>query len=289
MRADDIRILFQDVDGCLNPEDGEAFPVVRNFRLTEGQAGMLRRIAEAVDASPVEHFVINTGRHWQMLEPIVAGLPTPKLRYCVMEHACVIFDRREERSLDLSALARRYGMAGLAERFDNLGPMRRLLNWYDRSGQARMEAIFEAGMPRLDKVGNLSVAFPEGTDHDEVMTTMKRLASEAFGADWVSRFEFCRSDRFVDILPGIHKMDGVRLLCAHLEIEPTSALAIGDYLNDRAVFEAAGRVLCPANAHPAIIELTRRKGADGYVSSRAYGGAVLDGLTRFGAGRVGPG
>lgn len=272
----DIRAIFQDVDGCLNPEDGEAFGASVGSELSSKQIAMLCSINDAVEASPLEHFVINTGRFWLILEMLADHLPTAKLRYFVCEHGCVIYDRQLGKNLDLASMARDAGLFDLARRYENLDVMNTLLAWYDDKGAAIMEAVYGEPMSRLDKVGNLSFAIPDGADGAEVLTRVEALICADFQPADFRRLEFCRSDQFIDILPGIHKMDGIDLMLAHLSLSRTKAIAIGDYLNDLAVFEGFETVLCPKNAHPKIKQLTAKKGEHGIISECAFGAAVLN-------------
>ena len=60
---DPISVLFHDVDGCLNPEDGEQFRSgEQHRRLSAEQKRMLKRISAAIDDSEVEQVVLTTGR-----------------------------------------------------------------------------------------------------------------------------------------------------------------------------------------------------------------------------------
>ena len=270
------QIIFQDVDGCLNPADGEEFGVDPLWEPSLTQIEMFKAIDRAVDASPLLHFVINTGRFEPILGNIVKHFRSPKLRYLVMEHGCVIHDRKTGTDLDLESVARACGMHQLADRCANLDTMRKLLQWYDVRGEAEMKRLYGVPMPRLDKIGNLSYAVPHGVDGEDVLTHIEALVREDFTAAELQQLEFCRSDRFIDILPGIHKMDGIELICAYLSIDLRNALAVGDFLNDLSVFEAFDQVMCPANAHPQIIDLTRSKGDSGHISAFPYGAALLD-------------
>ncbi|MFC7339031.1 HAD family hydrolase [Haloferula chungangensis] len=276
MHFPEIRIIFQDVDGCLNPADGEDFGVTPEWEASESQIAMLHAIDKAVEASPIEHFVINTGRFWPILENIVRHFSSPKIRYFVMEHACVIHDRLTGTNLDLAELAKSCGMPELAHRYTSLDTMKTLLKWYDEHGQPAMEALYQVPMPRLDKVGNLSFAFPPESHGEEVLAAIEAKVQEGLTEADYQSLEFCCSDRFVDILPGIHKMDGIELMCAHLGIHPDQALAVGDYLNDLAVFETFPQVMCPANAHPRIKTLTAEKAGRGYVSDQPYGKSLIE-------------
>ncbi len=289
MNPGSLKIIFQDVDGCLNPADGEDFGAVAGWEPSAQQVEMLQAINRAVEASPVEHFIINTGRYLPILECLTKHLTTPKLRYLVMEHACVIHDRATGENLDPVALAHGCGMAELAGRYADLDTVRKLLAWYDTRGQQAMEHRYGVPMPRLDKLANLSYAIPPGVDGAGVLELIESLAREDFSRREFECLEFCRSDRFIDILPGIHKMDGIELMCAHLGVEKSNALAVGDFLNDLPVFESFDQVMCPANAHPRIRELAQSKGRGGHVSAFSYGTALIDFLGQMRAAESGQG
>ena len=93
MHCAGLKIIFQDIDGCLNPADGEHFSVDPSEPLSTNQVSMLAAINRAVETSPIEHFIINSGRPLAMVQPILTQLSTHKARYVLLEHACVLFDR----------------------------------------------------------------------------------------------------------------------------------------------------------------------------------------------------
>lgn len=66
-----------------------------------------------------------------------------------------------------------------------------------------------------------------------------------------------------------------------LGLQPSEAIAVGDYLNDLAVFEGFDQVMCPANAHEKIIALTKQKGEGSYVSNDSYGASMIDFFQRM--------
>lgn len=275
MNSKQIRILFQDVDGCLNPSNGEHLTADPDGALSTQQIDMLSAINAAIDASSLEYWVINTGRYWPIFKIIASYLPTPKLRYFLFEHVCVLYDRKLDRNLDLISIANSCQLPELSKRYANLNTMQQLLEWYDVKGQVFMEAIYGCSMQRLDKLANLSFEIPPNVDGDQVLATVENKIRQNFSTTDYAQLGFCRSDRFIDILPGIHKLDGIDLVCAYLNTPQEHTLAMGDYLNDLAIFESFPYVLCPANAHPRIIELTLQKGADGHVSKYSYGAALL--------------
>ena len=276
MNPADIRILYQDVDGCLNPEDGEPFGVELDWKPSGRQIAMLNKISEAIDASPLEHWVINTGRHWEMFHYLADHLKTSKLRYFLLEHACVLYDRQQETYIDIESILTSADLASLSKRYDKLHTIEALLDWYDTVGKRKLEGLFDVELPRLNKRANLSFAVPDGIDGDDLLRATEAEIRSDFSDTDCACIEFFRSDRFIDIIPGIHKLDGIELMSAYLSMEKEQSLAMGDFLNDLPVFEAFPNVLCPANAHPRIIELTRSKGAGGIASEHAYGKALLE-------------
>jgi hydroxymethylpyrimidine pyrophosphatase-like HAD family hydrolase len=281
MNTASLKIIFQDIDGCLNPADGEHFSVIAGEMPSPNQASMLDAINQAVETSPIEHFIINSGRPLSMVRPILTHLPTSKARYVLLEHACVLFDRQTDTYLDCAQLAAECGLSDLTARYARVENIHQLFEWYRTHGQSTLEAHYRCALPALDKVGNLSFHIPEHVDGDELLDRIEALARAQLAPERLEHLQFLRSDRYIDILPGIHKLDGIHLLTAHLNMDLDHALAVGDFLNDLPVFEEFHRVLCPSNAHPRIKALTQTKGSNGHVSDKAYGLAVLDFLEKL--------
>lgn len=276
MPTADLRIIFQDIDGCLNPVDGEAFSLQEHAPASANQAAMLQQINTAIEASPIEYFVLNTGRPMSMVQPLLEHLPTAKARFALLEHACVLYDRVKNNYIDCSQLAADCGLVELTERYQQVEVIHHLFDWYRQLGQSELEDHYKASLPALDKVGNLSFPVPEAVDGQILLEHFESLARRDLPAEALQQVQFLRSDRYIDILPGIDKLDGIHLLCAYLNIDLDHALAVGDFLNDLPVFEAFHRVLCPENAHPQIKQLTRSKGLRGHVSPHKYGLALLE-------------
>lgn len=281
MHTEGVTIIFQDIDGCLNPANGERFSVNPEQELSTNQASMLHLINQAVEASPVEQFIINSGRPWTMVQPILAHLPTTKARYVLLEHACVLYDRKINDYIDCAQLANDCDLSELATRYSRVDQIRLLFEWYRTKGQAVIEAHYNTDFPALDKVGNLSFHIPAHIDADECLQRVESLARAQLATEQLEHIQFLRSDSYIDILPGIHKLDGIHLLTAYLDKNLDQVMAMGDYLNDLPIFETFHRVLCPANAHPSIKALTEAKGIYGHVSKKAYGLALLDCLQKM--------
>jgi hydroxymethylpyrimidine pyrophosphatase-like HAD family hydrolase len=276
MTNPNIRILFQDIDGCLNPPDGEAFGFTEDWEPSSNQISMLDTINTALDQSSVEHFVINTGRPWGLVRNLAKHFTSPKARYFLVEHACALYDRQRDIYLNCEQMAAANGLNDLVTRYQNLEHIQILFDWYRDHGMARLEAHYQTPLPALDKKANLSFRIPGGVDGEALLQHVKSIACAQLAPAHIEPLLFLRSDNYIDILPGIHKLDGIHLLTAHLQIDLDHALAVGDYLNDIPIFEAFHRVLCPANAHPQIQALTRAKGESGEVSEQAYGLATLN-------------
>jgi hydroxymethylpyrimidine pyrophosphatase-like HAD family hydrolase len=275
MLSSDIQIIFQDIDGCLNPEDGESFGVTADWEPSARQVAMLRAIDVALEASSLEHFVINTGRPWSLVQNIAKHFKTSKARYFLLEHACVLYDRERARYINCAELAAICGLDDLAARYRNIEIINTLFDWYRSTGQAELEEHYGVDLTPIDKVGNLSIVIPAGVDGFEMLARIESLARSKVDSGKIDQLDFVRSDNYIDILPGIHKLDGIHLLATHLGVSLKHALAVGDYLNDLTVFESFDRVLCPANAHPKIKALAQSKGTHGSVSSLPYGAALL--------------
>lgn len=271
-----IRAIFQDVDGCLNPADGEPISPQPGAALSSSQAQMLESISLAVDSAPIEHFILNTGRPLNLVEGILQHLPTPKARYLLLEHACVLFDRRLNQTVDCKTLAENCGLHHLAARYRRVEAFQQVFEWYQASGQKILEDLHQIAFTPLEKVANLSLEIPLHIDGDHLLSQIEELMQRDLDSSLLQHVQFLRSDRFIDILPDIDKLDGVHLLCAHLEVDLDHALAVGDFLNDLPVFKEFHRVFCPANAHPQIKELTHSKGPSGHVSQKSFGPALVE-------------
>lgn len=214
-----------------------------------------------------------------MFHYLAEHLKTPKLRYFLLEHACVLYDREAGAYVDIGAILKDAGLVSLSKRYEKLHTIEALLDWYDTVGRPKLEEQFKVELPRLNKKANLSFAVPDGVDGDDLLSATEAEIRSDFSDTECACIEFFRSDRFIDIIPGIHKLDGIELMTAYLSMQKEQSLAMGDFLNDLPVFEAFPNVLCPANAHPRIIELTKSKGAGGIASERAFGEALLEFLS----------
>ncbi len=266
------RIVFQDLDGCLNPEDGEDFPPGAVGVLSSGQERMLEAIARAIAASRVEVVAVNSGRGLADTLYIADKLRGPKLRYLLLEHCAFGYDLVGGRRMDLGELASRLGFTAAARGYGELTRVQDLLAWYRREGHRGLERRFGVEMPALDKEANLSVPVPPRAAPEEVLAALRAEILRNFPD--CGELHFCFTPRFVDVTAGVHKSTGAEILCRHLGIPLAEAAAIGDSLNDLSIFEFLDHVCCPANSHEKVKTACRGKG--GRISGLPFGEACLE-------------
>ena len=274
----DARVVFQDIDGCLNTP-GSPLPDGPGRSPNALQARMLREIGRAIDASCVSDVVLNTGRGLSAMDFIVDGLASRKLRYLLAEHGSVAFDVRRQETIDLREIALRCGSPARAERYEQLGPIRDAISWYNEEGESHISALFERSLPALPKAGNLTLMIPDGIESTEVVAALERALTDQDGID-SRKFVYHESDLYVDVISEVSKGDGALLLLEELGALPEQALAMGDGHNDISMFEVLGSGFCPANAAPELKRVCRSRA--GVVSLRSCGEAALEFYDKLG-------
>jgi hydroxymethylpyrimidine pyrophosphatase-like HAD family hydrolase len=268
----DARVVFQDVDGCLNTPQGP-LPDGPGQSLNSEQARLLAEIGRSIDASRLTEVILNTGRGLSAMDFVVEGLASPKIRYLLAEHGAVGFDIVKQQSIDLSEIAQRVGPADRAARYTQLGPIRDAIAWYHESGEAQISALFGCALPALPKFANLTLMIPTGISPTEVIAAIERsLAAndEIDSSDFVYHF----SDLYVDVISDVSKGDGAVLLLHELDIAPEHALPMGDGMNDVSMFEVLGAGFCPANSAQGLKRVCESR--SGVVSSLRCGEAALE-------------
>ena len=123
------RVVFQDIDGCLNAPSGP-LPDGPGQSPTAEQARLLREIGRAMDDSRVSEVVLNTGRSLNAMDFVIEALGSQKLRYTLSEHGAVGFDAKGRVPIDLLELAKQGGSAERAQRYTQLKPIREAISWY---------------------------------------------------------------------------------------------------------------------------------------------------------------
>lgn len=268
----DTRVVFQDVDGCLNPESGP-LPDGPGQSSDAEQARLLDQIGRAIDASVVSHVVLNTGRGLSAIDFIVEAIASRKLRYLLAEHGAVAFDVAKRAPLDLGELAKRRGPPERATRYAQLGPIRDAISWYQRAGEAQLSALFGHPLPALPKTANLTLMVPAGVPPRDLISAIEGALDANSEID-SREFVYHSSDLYVDVISEVSKGDGALLLLEELDTTPEQALAMGDGCNDISMFEVLGSGFCPANAAPELKRVCQSR--SGVVSELSCGEAALE-------------
>ena len=265
--------MFQDIDGCLNTPDAADLSSGPEGGLTAQQGELLAEIGRAIDASPVESVVLNTGRTHSAVGYIADALGSEKTRYWITEHGAYGYDSVARESLDLPALCASLGHAEIARRYATIARIAEVIDWYNQHGVRQLAERLGAELPALPKAANLTVAVPAGLTSAELIGAIEELLVGAPGVD-SDCLVYHHNDFYVDVLTEVGKGDAALLVLDWLGVANADSLAAGDGLNDLSMFEALERGFCPANAAAEVKQLCRRKG--GVVSEHAYGAATLD-------------
>jgi HAD superfamily hydrolase (TIGR01484 family) len=273
-------ILFHDVDGCLNTPDGADIPASLDA-LTPRQRSILSELSRLVDQSAISDFVLNTGRGWQETGFLVEAIASTKLSYVLVEHGAIMWDVKRGTTVDLQALAKRYGLDEISEQFNSVNRVRTLIKWFVDEGSACLsEKLKHQGtlVPHGGKEVSLTISVPALLDGGLLLSTLRQLieSQTEFSPDHFV-YHHGISDGFIDVTGAIDKGTGVTVLARHLGKELADTMAIGNGLNDLPMLEAVGLPICPANAEQPVKRLCQ---ARGLVSNHNYINAALEWLKR---------
>jgi hydroxymethylpyrimidine pyrophosphatase-like HAD family hydrolase len=267
------KLVFHDIDGCLNSSDGAEFSSGADGRLTPNQEFALENLGAECDRLQI-HLVLNTGRNLKDSLHIAKGLKCNGLQFALLEHGAYAWDFRLQQEVDLGQIARHQGDVARSQRYESLKLMEDLLCWYRSEGRIFLSQRLQNEAPQaLEKKFNLSLEVPVGGTPQALMENLKYVVSMYYPNAQAGQLQYCHSHFFVDILGPIHKADGAFILARHLECSPQDCLVVGDGMNDMDMFSQWPQVLCPANAYSPLKELCHRVG--GTVSSHAYSEATL--------------
>lgn len=269
------RIVFQDIDGCLNPADGEPLPPGHVGKLSESQRDMLKMISDAIDESGVQHVVLNTGRDFEDTNFIAEALPTKKVRYLLLEHGAYGYDLLEERRIYLTELAASYGMDHLVFRYESILDIKKIIKWFHLEGYFKLQSRLDVELlPALNKEANLSLVIPDSMSAPELIELLEEEVRQAFSESELKHVNYCYSSKFVDVIGDVHKSDGAHIFLHHLNVSREDTMVMGDGMNDMDIFKIWERLFCPANAHPDIKSLCQTE--SGIVSKKRFGEAAID-------------
>lgn len=267
-----MKIVFHDVDGCLNANANTPIPI-NGERLPRNQTAMLGELGRKLDASSIDHFVINTGRSIADTLNIVEDIASQKLQYVVAEHGAVYWDVVSGESfIPIGSIA------------DKVEVIRSFIEWYKETGTIILNERVGAEIPMLDKVANLTLDARNGIDTQRVHDVLQEVVRNDAPFDY-NQFTFHQSeaDGYVDAMGQIDKGDGVGFITTLLNSNHSSTetvrIAIGNGLNDMPMLEAATIPVCPGNAEPEVCEYCRSK--SGVVSEYEFIDATLQWLEEY--------
>ncbi len=248
-----IRVAFQDVDGCLNPNNGEEFPPGSSRPLSHEQLFMLQSLGCAMDESELETIVLNTGRSLADCLYLAKALNSKKLRFLLLEHSAYAYDLVQEKLIDLHGLAKAFD-PDIADKYASTHHVVEIMDWFQQKGKDILEAKLDCRFTTLNKRANLSLECPSGLPVRNLLDALSTLIYETF-PELHAQIQFVHSHRFVDLISMVHKSDGAKLICHLLAIAQEECVAIGDSFNDMDMFTAFSHALCPANAEDHLANL----------------------------------
>lgn len=267
-----MKIVFHDVDGCLNSDAGTAIPI-GDEPLPANQTARLKELGRKLDASSIDHFVINTGRSIDDTLAVVESIASHKLRYVIAEHGAVYRDVKVNENISTQGL--------LSEK---LVLIRSFIDWYRATGSKVLNERIGTEVPILDKVANLTLDARNGLDSQLIYDVLQDVVRQKAPFDYKQLvFHHSETDGYVDAMGLIDKGDGVEtvtalLACAHKPTMNVSTFAIGNGLNDMPMLNIASMPVCPANAEAEVREYCLSR--SGFVSKHDFIDATFEWLDR---------
>jgi len=238
-------ILFHDVDGCLNAEDGNDLPMAENA-YSPLQTRRLSELGQQLDNSPVRWLAINTGRALADTQTLAPIINSKKLRFLIVEHGALIIDLHTDASIEWS------GAAAV-----KLTDVQKLVSWFHREGLRLFSRRLGHELQALKKIANVTIALPPTLDADFAFAELRRFVDEEspFDADDYI-YHYSGTERYIDIMSTIHKGDGVQRI---MELaDGKQSIAVGNGLNDLPMMEVVDLCVCPSNSEPELIDCVRR-------------------------------
>ncbi len=274
-------ILFHDVDGCLNTADGSPIGY-SDAELTSAHRDDLAELGALVNASPVDHLVLNTGRIFEDTRYLCDAIGSDKLKYVLVEHATALWDVHDEKQIDLLDLASTHNLPEVHHAVATIEKVQELVNWYRHEGKALLSARLGLASPieiEGNQQGNLTIPVPMALDGDNLLETLKQLleAHHLF-EDVAFSYHHSRPERFIDVMGAADKGLGVEMIVRLLGGDIERTAAIGNGLNDLPMLEKVGMPICPANAEVEVLEYCSARGT---VSDHGFLVATRSWLTQL--------
>lgn len=268
-----MKIVFHDVDGCLNADASSPIPI-NGEPLPPEQTAKLRELGRKLDASSIDHFVINTGRSMEDTLPTVEGIASDKLQYVIAEHGALYRDvKNEEFIVPQGPIVGKLTM------------IRSFIDWYRETGSAMLNERVGTDVPILDKEANLTLDCRNALDTEQVCELLQALVKSDAPFDYEQLvFHNSKADGYVDAMSQVDKADGIKVVTSILAptdtaVKTLNSIAIGNGLNDMPMLEAANIPVCPGNAEPEVRDYCQSH--SGVVSEYDYIDATLHWLEEY--------
>jgi hydroxymethylpyrimidine pyrophosphatase-like HAD family hydrolase len=266
-----MKILFHDVDGCLNAPDGADIPL-SDQHFSAQQSEHLRALGKALDTSMIDIMVINTGRSLKDTKALVNSINSTKLKYLIAEHGAVIFDIDNDKALKW------HSTRHTSNNNDPLEKVSAFIQWYKVTGCSILADRLGTNLVILEKVANLTVKIPPSIDCHHAFEHLQQLVRDDSPFEHMD-FVFHNSvaDGFIDVMSKIDKGDGIEIVCNHVGNQQTTIIAVGNGLNDMPMLEKAHVCLCPANSELEVKDYC--KNSAGIISEFSFIEATLNWLS----------
>ena len=266
------KILFHDVDGCLNTPDGASLPF-EAAQLQPIQRNALGQLGEVLDKSDIDVMVLNTGRSIAASIFLAEAINSQKLKYIVAEHGAAGYSMDESSHLDLVHHAK--DIPHLFTAYSSLEKIPVLMKWYEEDGADLLARKIGHHVVASPKKVNLTLRVPDEVCGDDMQEHLHRLIQQhaPMGGDYLV-YHHSVSDGYLDVMAEVDKGDGVQLI-RHLEsTQQIRTYAIGNGSNDLPMFRHVDVCICPSNSDEAVVEFCETN--NGLISQHRFIGATLD-------------
>ena len=266
------KILFHDVDGCLNTPDGASLPF-EAAQLQPIQRNALGQLGEVLDKSDIDVMVLNTGRSIAASIFLAEAINSHKLKYIVAEHGAAGYSMDESSHLNLVHHAK--DIPHLFTAYSSLEKIPVLMKWYEEDGADLLARKIGHHVVASPKKANLTLRVPDEVCGDDMQEHLHRLIQQhaPMGGDYLV-YHHSVSDGYLDVMAEVDKGDGVQLI-RHLEsTQQIRTYAIGNGSNDLPMFRHVDVCICPSNSDEAVVEFCETN--NGLISQHRFIGATLD-------------
>ncbi len=266
------KILFHDVDGCLNTPDGASLPF-EAAQLQPIQRNALGQLGEVLDKSDIDVMVLNTGRSIAASIFLAEAINSHKLKYIIAEHGAAGYSMDESSHLDLVHHAK--DIPHLYTAYSSLEKIPVLMKWYEEDDADLLARKIGHHVVASPKKANLTLRVPDEVCGDDMQEHLHRLIQQhaPMGGDYLV-YHHSVSDGYLDVMAEVDKGDGVQLI-RHLEsTQQIRTYAIGNGSNDLPMFRHVDVCICPSNSDEAVVEFCETN--NGLISQHRFIGATLD-------------